>query len=128
MTLNMLVADDDEGIREMFEDIPPAGAKIKTVEDGKQLVDHYFQNREYVLIITDKDMPVGGLVAIRAIRKFDTSVEIWMMSGDKNVEATKALAFDAGANRYYEKNSSGQIFQDAETFVRDYEAKQKVKK
>ena len=125
MVVDILVADDDPAIREMFKDLPPKGSRVKTFEDGKQLVDYYSQNRCCALIVTDKGMPVGGLVAIQDIRRFDRDVEIWMMSGDRDVEAMRTLALSVGANRYYEKPLPVQFFEDIEDFIQDYEVKQR---
>ena len=114
----ILVADDDIYIREMFNDLLPKGAEVVTVENGRTLVNHYDENRNYCLIITDKDMPqLDGLGAIRKIREFDKNVEIWMMSGDVDVIATERAALEAGANRFYPKPVSVKFLNDIEEFI-----------
>lgn len=124
MTINILVADDDAEIREVFEDMPLEGARVDTVENGRELVARASQNH-YKLIISDKDMPVmGGEEAVRQIRQLhgynNGNAEVWMMSGDSDRKTAEGAALNAGANRFYQKPFGRKFYDDLREFTKNH--------
>ena len=81
-TPKILVADDEEGIRELIADIlAGAGCDVVAVCDGQQAWEE-LHRRQYDLLVTDNDMPcLSGLELIERIRKGGTTMPIIVASG-----------------------------------------------
>jgi hypothetical protein len=68
---SVIVADDEEGIRDILEmSLEDMGIKVTTAENGKQALDLYLTEPEqYDMIISDIQMPeMDGLSLLKAIR------------------------------------------------------------
>ncbi|MBU0907658.1 MAG: response regulator [Nanoarchaeota archaeon] len=107
MTIDLLVADDDPEMRQMFQGIPLAGARIYTVEDGMQLVDEA-KKRTFGIIFSDYKMPgMCGPEAVRRIRDsgLNQHTPIIMMTGEMGDDFEKAQkeAQKAGVNEVIRK-------------------------
>ncbi len=74
LSLNILVADDDSAMRDLFEFILKSmGYKVKIVENGQLLVDELSEEGEsYDLVISDNTMPEKmGVEALKEIRSIE---------------------------------------------------------
>ena len=68
---SVIVADDEEGIRDILEmSLGDMGIKVTTAENGKQALDLYLDDPDkYDMIISDIQMPeMDGLSLVKAIR------------------------------------------------------------
>ncbi len=109
MTKKVLLADDDESLRESLRaniqcDYPDV--VIDCVENGRLLVEYAREERHrggrYSLILTDHSMPeVNGLQAIKQIRAFDKEVPIYLVAAQPQEVLDNALS--AGATGYVSK-------------------------
>lgn len=79
---NILVADDEEIIQELFTAVlSRKGHKITTVANGADAVE-YVKKNKYDLIFLDIRMPkMDGFQAFKKIRKIAPDIKIIMMSG-----------------------------------------------
>lgn len=72
LNINVLLADDDEHVREMTTTILRSlGCTVEEVNNGKELVTRIDSSKEgeFSLVITDNDMPeMDGVQAIENIR------------------------------------------------------------
>jgi len=73
---------------------------VDGVPNGEELVERVRTNK-YNLVITDNNMGNGisGLEAIANIRQFNSTIPVFMLSGDD----VKTLALKAGATGYIDK-------------------------
>jgi len=118
--VRVLVADDEPLIRELFLDSVPEGVEVDAVGNGLELLAAHDVGR-YHLIVTDYEMPHhDGISAVGKIKARDPSVEVWVMSGNSDQEATKTAALGAGANRYYQKPVL-RVLSDFRKFASEYE-------
>ncbi len=78
----ILVVDDDESIRELFECIiEDLGFNCTTAADGESGIDKA-KNGSFDLIFLDIKMPkLNGIETLREIRKFNPDVPVTMMTG-----------------------------------------------
>lgn len=118
---NVLVVDDEEDIRKMFQDIAPSTVSMHTASNAEEAMATVRTIR-YDLILTDNNMPgIKGTDLIRAIRNNDTinrNTQIWLMSGDSPADTIREKAYNVGANRFYEKpTDAGKLFSDLEQFA-----------
>ena len=85
--MRIIIADDDESVRKILVGYIKnflKNAEIDEVDDGLPLVEKIEKNH-YDLVITDNSMKkMDGLEATRIIRKFNSKIPIYMMSGDEN--------------------------------------------
>ena len=114
----ILIADDEELIREMYRDdltetFPDL--EVDEVDNGKSLVEQALANQgQYSLILTDYEMPVmDGISAICQIRQQDQQTPIYMIAGQSDTERFTKAALEAGANGYFPKLISMRILRDA---------------
>lgn len=99
----VIVADDNEFIRETYTDILEnylSNTEVVAVPDGESLVEEV-KKGDYSFVLTDNSMGSGitGIEAIREIRKSNGEVPIYMISADD----MKEKAREAGATGYFQK-------------------------
>lgn len=91
MRKNILIADDDEDIREYFEDVLKDHYNVATAEDGLQatkiLRERQAQKKEVIdLMVTDMIMPVvDGLNAILECKYEFPSLKIVVVTGSEKM-------------------------------------------
>jgi len=107
MITDILVADDDSEMREMFRDIHLAGACVYIVEDGMQLVNEAGR-RAFNVIFSDYNMPgMHGPEAVRIIRHggLNRNTPIIMMTGEsgEGFEIAQREAQEAGVDEVIRK-------------------------
>ncbi|KKQ01826.1 MAG: Sensory box protein [Parcubacteria group bacterium GW2011_GWB1_36_5] len=74
LSLNILVADDQEMMRELFKNfLESQGHKVKVVEDGELLLDELLRgNESYDVVVSDNNMPrKKGIEVLREIRSME---------------------------------------------------------
>ncbi len=105
MPLKLIIAEDDRALREtllallqtQFPDLC-----IDSVGDGRSLVNRVATGH-YDLVLTDNQMPqLRGLEAIRAIREFNGTIPIYLLTGD----AVQRKAQEVGATGFLLKPPS----------------------
>jgi DNA-binding NtrC family response regulator len=95
----VLVVEDDERIRELFEDtLATLGYQVTTASTGVQAIE-LIQGRLFDTVLCDIRMPeMDGLEILREIKRHDPSVEVVMVTGyptvNTAVEALKLGAYD----------------------------------
>ncbi len=79
---NIMLVDDDKGIREMLKDmLEDAGFIVDTMENGQLAVDN-FNKDQYQLVITDIIMPEKeGIELILHLKKAAPEIKIIAISG-----------------------------------------------
>ena len=102
MRNNVLIADDDERIREIVKLYLEAdGFVVSEAADGKQVLD-MVRNHFIDLILLDLMMPeIDGWTVCKIIRK-ETKIPIIMLTA-KGEENDRVLGFDLGADDYVVK-------------------------
>lgn len=102
MRNNVLIADDDERIREIVRLYLEAdGFVVSEAADGKQVLD-LVRNHSIDLILLDLLMPeIDGWTVCKIIRK-ETQIPIIMLTA-KGEENDRVLGFDLGADDYVVK-------------------------
>jgi two-component system nitrogen regulation response regulator NtrX len=96
---NVLVVDDELGIRQVLEDVlGDEGYQVTTVEDGFQALD-VLGNQSVDLVVLDVWLPnMGGIDVLKRIKKEWSDIEVVVISGHANinmaVQAVKLGAFD----------------------------------
>lgn len=75
--LKIIIADDEEGIRDILEDLVSGfGHQVKTFEDGLAALEYYKENHEDIdVLITDLHMPrMTGPELLREVRGIKSSL------------------------------------------------------
>jgi len=95
----VLVVEDDERIRTLFEDaLSVLGYQVTTAATGAEAIE-LIQGQLFDTVLCDIRMPeMDGLVILREIKRHDPSVEVVMVTGyptvNTAVEALKLGAYD----------------------------------
>ena len=94
-TLNVLIVDDDEAVRQLFSDIiTMLGFAPKAVSDGITALQQIKSN-SFSLIILDMRIPdMNGLETFKGIRKLDSGVPVVLTTGfgiDQHVKEALSL-------------------------------------
>ncbi len=95
----VLVVEDDERIRSLFEDaLGVLGYQVTTASTGRKAIE-LIQSHLFDTVLCDIRMPeMDGLEILRAIKRHDPSVEVVMVTGyptvNTAVEALKLGAYD----------------------------------
>ncbi len=89
-TVNVLIVDDDEAVRQLFCDIIALlGFTPKAVGDGMTALQQLKSN-QFSLVILDMRIPeMNGLETFKGIRQFDSNVPVVLTTGfgmDENVK------------------------------------------
>ena len=95
---SILVVDDDDGIRNLFQDVlETAGYSVRLASDGEQALRILRTAFDVALVITDLVMPnKEGIETIRELRKNHPAVKIIAMSGSfaSELDALRYLGAD----------------------------------
>jgi two-component system response regulator AtoC len=96
MTKRILVVDDDESIRTLFECVTEdLGLQCVTASDGDEAVKKFKEAGDIGLIFLDIKMPrVSGIEALRQLRQIDRHVPVTVMTGfsvDDLVDEAKSM-------------------------------------
>jgi len=125
--IKILVADDEEDIREILEILLKAeGFEVVMASDGKQAID--LAKEDVNLIILDVSMPLkNGFQACKEIRN-NSVVPILFLTA-KTLESDKAIGFSAGGDDYLIKPFSNAelLFRVKALLRRCYQYQQKGK-
>nr|MDA8423450.1 response regulator [Nitrospiraceae bacterium] len=101
--MKILVVDDEEGARELFNTIlSDEGYEVALADSGEGALD-LFKNQPFNLVITDIKMPVmDGLQLLQEIRKMGSKTDVIMVTAYGEVESyLKAMSL--GAAEYIKK-------------------------
>jgi YesN/AraC family two-component response regulator len=97
MSVNILIVDDEEGIRNSLSAyLKLEGYSVDTAADGSEAIQK-LQELKRNIILLDINMPVmDGLDALRIIKARDFSIQVIMMTAFSTFEKTmKSLEFGA---------------------------------
>lgn len=91
-TFTVLVADDEEGIRALFQEaLEDAGYEVALAANGREVLET-LQVRAIDVVVTDLVMPdQDGIDIIRAIRRGNPGVKTIAMSGAPDFLGTARL-------------------------------------
>jgi DNA-binding NtrC family response regulator len=101
--MKILVVDDEEGARELFNTIlTDEGYEVSLAASGDEALTQ-FKNQPFNLVITDIKMPVmDGLQLLQEIRKIGSKTDVIMVTAYGEVESyLKAMSL--GAAEYINK-------------------------
>jgi len=101
--MKILVVDDEEGARELFNTIlTDEGYDVALAQSGEDALA-LFKNQPFNLVITDIKMPVmDGLQLLQEIRKIGSKTDVIMVTAYGEVESyLKAMSL--GAAEYINK-------------------------
>ncbi len=96
---NILIADDEDGIRQVLQrTLERAGYRVETVADGQRAIA-LLRQKEYDLLLLDLNMrPVDGLQVLQAAREHDPDLMVIILTGHGSLESAVAClrlgAFD----------------------------------
>ena len=99
----VLVADDEEGIRDLLrKTLQLAEYDVDVAEDGRAALER-LRVKRYDLLITDLRMPgMDGLTLIRDVRRLRADLPVIIITG-YSTEATAIEAIDLGVQGYLTK-------------------------
>ncbi|GAB6140587.1 response regulator transcription factor [Methylosoma difficile] len=102
MTKHILIADDDQHIREVISfALEKAGMQVSLAEDGRQALA-VFQNLAFDLLVLDINMPeFDGLEVCREIRKQSEVPILFLSSRDEEID--RILGLEMGGDDYVTK-------------------------
>jgi len=99
----ILICDDEEGIRESLRLILEDKYELTFANDGNQCLTHIKQNPAISLVLLDIKMPqINGLDVLKHLKKTNPHTKVVIVSGYKSVE-TAAEASRIGADDYITK-------------------------
>jgi DNA-binding NtrC family response regulator len=101
--MKILVVDDEEGARELFNTIlTDEGYEVSLAPGGVEALE-LFKSNPFNLVITDIKMPVmDGLQLLQEIRKMGSKTDVIMVTAYGEVE-TYLKAMSLGAAEYINK-------------------------
>jgi YesN/AraC family two-component response regulator len=97
MAANILIVDDEEGIRKSLGAyLKMEGYAVDTAADGAEAIEK-LKNAKFNIILLDINMPVmDGLEAIQQIKALDFSIQVIMMTAFSTFDKTmKSLEYGA---------------------------------
>jgi len=102
--IRLLVVDDEKETCELMETYLKAkGYEVLTVLSGKDAISSVKEKSPKVIIL-DKRMPeMDGIETLQAIRQFDKTVKVFMLSGDELDAATGSILKELGVLGYLHK-------------------------
>jgi DNA-binding response OmpR family regulator len=103
VTVRVLVAEDDEGLRSVLErGLRENGYAVDTAADGEQAL-RYLDTYEYEVAILDWRMPkVSGLEVIRRLRLRGAALPVLMLTA-RDAPSDRVAGLDEGADDYLVK-------------------------
>ena len=103
MTVRVLVAEDDEGLRSVLErGLRESGYAVDTAGDGEQAL-RYLDTYEYEVAILDWRMPkLSGLEVIRRLRLKGSALPVLMLTA-RDAAGDRVAGLDEGADDYLVK-------------------------
>ena len=103
MTVRVLVAEDDEGLRSVLKrGLRENGYAVDTAADGEQAL-RYLDTYEYEVAILDWRMPkVSGLEVIRRLRLRGAALPVLMLTA-RDAPSDRVAGLDEGADDYLVK-------------------------
>ena len=122
---NILVVDDDQGMRELLEImLTGEGYRVTCATEGEQALD-ICKKKAFDLVITDLKMPkVDGIGFLRSIKEISPETIVVLITAYASGE-TAVTAMQEGAYDYIEKNFD---IEDFKTIVRESLDKKGIKK
>jgi DNA-binding NarL/FixJ family response regulator len=106
-SIRVLIAEDDEGIREVLASVvrsEPTFALVAAVEDADGAIEAAVRERPDVALV-DVRMPGGGASATRGIKLRSPATSVLAFSAHDDALTMQAM-YDAGADGYVVKGSS----------------------
>ena len=102
-TLNILYAEDEEGIRETLKDVlEEEFNRFETAKNGKEALD-LFINRSFDIVITDIEMPImNGMEFAKEIKNISQNTPVLLLTAYSEKERLFE-AIDIGINKYLVK-------------------------
>lgn len=103
----ILIVDDEPSVREVLvaffqHEYVPRGYVLETAADGAEAVAAVLRRRP-ALVLLDVEMPgLNGIAALRAIRAFDSTIPVIMVTGNDSSRVAGQLIQD-GAFSYLPK-------------------------
>ncbi len=103
MSQKLLIADDDNEIRELLEfDLSHSGYEVESAKDGEEALQKALKNN-YDLILLDVMMPkMNGFEVCKHIRNSKPEIPILMLTAKGTIN-DKTQGFDSGADDYIVK-------------------------
>jgi DNA-binding response OmpR family regulator len=103
VTVRVLVAEDDEGLRSVLErGLRENGYAVDTTADGEQAL-RYLDTYEYEVAILDWRMPkLSGLEVIRRLRLRGSALPVLMLTA-RDAASDRVAGLDEGADDYLVK-------------------------
>ena len=103
MAQKLLIADDDNEIRELLEfDLSHSGYSVECAKDGEEALQKALTGK-YDLILLDVMMPkMNGFEVCKSIRKSKPEIPILMLTAKGTIN-DKTQGFDSGADDYIVK-------------------------
>jgi len=99
---NLLIVDDEEGIRESFKLILADTYQLTFASNGIEAMEKIRQSRPELVILDIKMPKLNGLDLLREIKKSDKSLPVIIVTGYQSVE-TAQEALRSGAADYIPK-------------------------
>ncbi|MBN1264561.1 MAG: response regulator [Anaerolineales bacterium] len=95
----ILVVDDDESFRElMVSHLQKKGFKVEGAQDGHYAIQLLRSHGPYAILVTDMMMPgISGLELLRFAKKFDSDLEVIVITASGSVEAAISALREDGA-------------------------------
>lgn len=103
--LEILVVDDDEGVRSLFEIVLGlAGAKVNTAENGLDGIAKYASGLNsgtfYDAVFTDLSMPkADGAVVTQVVKILNPNTQVIVITGKEPTSEYKALSDKLGQQK-----------------------------
>jgi DNA-binding response OmpR family regulator len=103
MTMRVLVAEDDAGLRSVLDrGLKRAGYVVDSVSDGSEALE-YLRTYEYEVAVLDWRMPVvSGIEVVRWLRRSNNGVPVLMLTA-RDMPADRVTGLDEGADDYMVK-------------------------
>ena len=110
--LSILVVDDDQDVREYFQDFLTAeGYDVTTLDDPTQAVDR-IRDEMFHIVILDLMMPkLSGLELLSEIRKADDDIAVVILTGHPSIE-TASASIEHDVSAYISKPCTPAEFRD----------------